>query len=1095
MVEAPFAAYRSRIERELRTKNATEESHRPALKTLLEALKPGITATTEPKRVKIGAPDYAITRATAHGPVTVGYIETKDIGVSLDETERGEQMRRYLPALHNLVLTDYLEFRWYVGGAKRLTARLATREQGKITPVEGGVAAVDALLTAFLGHEAEPIKTPRDLAERMARLTHLIRDLVIQAFETETASPVLRGLRGAFTEVLLPDLTVTAFADMFAQTLAYGLFAARYNHRGPAPFQRLGAAAEIPKTNPFLRDLFHTMTGPGLNDEPFVGFVDDLARLLAETDMAAVLADFGKQTGQDDPVVHFYETFLTAYDPKLREKRGVYYTPGPVVSYIVRSVDHLLKTRFNLPAGLADTAQTTYTRTDAHGETVRETAPRVLILDPACGTGTFLYSVIAQIRTQFQLAGNAGKWSGYVRDSLLKRLFGFELLMAPYAVAHLKLGLELAALDLPTEQRRDWAYDFAGNERLGVYLTNSLEEAAKKSDMLMGAFISEEANAAAVVKRDLPVMVVIGNPPYSGHSANTGAWISKLVRDYYQVDGKPLGERNPKWLQDDYVKFIRFGQWRIAQTGAGVLAFITNHGYLDNPTFRGMRQQLLETFSDIYVLNLHGNSKKREKTPDGGTDANVFDIQQGVSIAFFVKEQGKDGPAQMHHVDLWGLRQEKYLWLAEHGIATTDWTTFAPQSPLYLFMPQDADVRVEYDRGWKITDVMPVNVLGFQSHRDQFAIAFDNAEMRSRILALRETTLTDEELRDRYRVSDNRDWQLPNARKRVRNDPAWQIHLVSCSYRPFDERMTYFDTVAMDYPRTELRQHMLKPNLSLHATRQTKATTWQHALVADAPASAIYLEVKDGANAFPLYLYPPAEGAAQRGFFEAEADANANSRRANLDPAFIASVAAHLGMTYVEDGTGDLHADFGPEDVFHYLYAVLHSPMYRSRYAEFLKTDFPRVPLTRDTALFRILCARGKELVALHLMESPALAHAITRYPIPGSDTIEKGYPRYYPVGEMEPGTSTVLTESRLYINKGDARAGIRAQYFAGIPQEVWDFHIGGYQVCEKWLKDRRGRTLTNDDLTHYERIVVALAETIRLMDAIDAAIPAWPLE
>ncbi|MBI4504645.1 MAG: N-6 DNA methylase, partial [Chloroflexi bacterium] len=588
MPASGLSTYRAAIEREVRAGATTEHTFRPGLKALLEALGPDIVAINEPKRVACGAPDFVVARSSKHGPLTLGYVETKDLGVALDGAERSEQLQRYRAALHNLVLTDYLEFRWYVDGALRQTARIGDLDgHGRVVAHKAGETAVEELLRLFLAHQPEPIARPRELAERMARLTRMVRDIIVQAFERKEASKTLQDLRKAFEEVLLPGLSAADFADMLAQTFAYGLFAARCQHQGSAPFRRHDAAYEIPRTNPFLRQLFGTLAGPALDDEPFVGFVDDLAQLLAETDMAAVLADFGQATRQEDPIVHFYETFLKAYDPRLREMRGVYYTPEPVVSYIVRSVDHLLRTRFGCALGLTDASRVSGT----------PALHRVLILDPACGTGTFLYAVVNLIRAAFMEQGNAGKWSGYVREDLLPRLFGFELLMAPYAVAHLKLGMQLAAQDLPEDMRRNWAHDFQSGDRLGVYLTNSLEEALKKSELLLGSAIADEANAAAEIKRDRPIMVVLGNPPYSGHSANRGAWIRRLVSDYYQVDSKPLGERNPKWLQNDYVKFLRFGQWRIALTGQGVLAFITDHSYLDSPTFRGMRQQLMNAFT------------------------------------------------------------------------------------------------------------------------------------------------------------------------------------------------------------------------------------------------------------------------------------------------------------------------------------------------------------------------------------------------------------------------------------------------------------------------------------------------------------------
>jgi hypothetical protein len=633
--------YLRAVQADLTNGIATEHTYRPALKAFLESLDTGIVATNEPKRIECGAPDFTVSRQTGHGLLTLGYVEAKDVGTDLAAIERdsqrvnpatrdGQQLKRYRQALPNLVLTDYLEFRWYVGDQRRTIARLASVDnRGRLVADQEDDNAALALLADFLAHQPQPIAGPKELAERMARLTHLIRDVVVEAFERGVASATLRGLRDAFAEVLIPNLSAADFADMFAQTLSYGLFAARLEHdpsRGP--FRRQAAAYEIPRTNPFLRHLFGTIAGPDLDEEPFVGLVDDLAQLLATTDMAAVLADFGKREARTDPVMHFYETFLAAYDPALRERRGVYYTPEPVVSYIVRSVDHLLRTRFNCPDGLGDTSAVTYASTAASGKSEPAQGPKVLVLDPACGTGTFLYAVIDLIRSEFMRQGNAGKWSGYVREAILPRLFGFELLMAPYAMAHLKLGMQLSAKDLPEEQRGDWGYDFATGERLGVYLTNTLEEAIKRSQMLMGQFISEEANAAADIKREKPIMVVLGNPPYSNFGMlNKGKWIEDLLEDYKRgLQEKKLN------LDDDFIKFIRFGQWRVERTEAGILAMITNHVFLDGISHRRMRESLMDTFSEIFILDLHGNSRKTEYPPSEVANENVFDIQQGVSI-------------------------------------------------------------------------------------------------------------------------------------------------------------------------------------------------------------------------------------------------------------------------------------------------------------------------------------------------------------------------------------------------------------------------------------------------------------------------------
>ncbi|HUM81928.1 MAG TPA: hypothetical protein PLQ38_09140, partial [Methanothrix sp.] len=675
-------SYLGKIDREFKTGRATEHTHRPALKDLIEELDSKIKATNEPKRVECGAPDFVLRR----DGLSIGYIETKDLGKSLDEAEDSDQLKRYKRSLPNLMLTDYLEFRWFVDGQLRDSARLGRIGKGnKILPDKKGIDETVQLLKLFLESRPQPITTPKDLSERTAKLAHIIRDTIVEAFEKDKVSSDLKDLREAFSQVLIPDLNkpekVTEFADMYAQTIVYGLFAARCNHKGPESFQRLGSAREIPKTNPFLKKLFETITGSSLDEEPYVDFVDDLVQILANTDMEKVLEDFGKRTRQEDPIVHFYETFLAAYDPKTRERRGVYYTPEPVVQYIVKSVDYILRTRFGLEGGLAHTADVVeYDREEAildqQGRpdrskllhTVSEERPKVLILDPACGTGTFLYAVMDFIRAEFMKRGDAGLWSAYVRDHLLPRLFGFELLMAPYAVAHFKLGMLLAGYDLPKEQQKQWRYDFEADERLGVYLTNTLEEPPIKiAEALWGLrILSEEASAASIVKRDLPIMVIAGNPPYSNFGMmNRGNFILKLLNDYK----KDLNEKKLN-LDDDFIKFIRWAQWRIEQTGYGILAFITNNTYIDGITHRQMRESLMNMFSEIFIVNLHGNSNKQEKTTDGIPDENVFDIKQGVAIGVFVKKKAKRDSSKVYYYDIMGSREEKYEFLLGKTLET-----------------------------------------------------------------------------------------------------------------------------------------------------------------------------------------------------------------------------------------------------------------------------------------------------------------------------------------------------------------------------------------------------------------------------------------
>jgi predicted helicase len=776
-------------------------------------------------------------------------------------------------------------------------------------------------------------------------------------------------------------------------------------------------------------------------------------------------------------------------------------------------VDYLLKTRFDCPNGLADTATVEYEREEESGgkaKKVKAASPRVLILDPACGTGTFLYTVIDHIRHEFMRQGNAGMWSGYVRNHLLPRIFGFELLMAPYAVAHFKLGMQLAGHDMTPGQQEKWAYDFSSDDRLRIYLTNTLEEAERRAQLEFGFFrtLTEEANAAVEVKRDLPILAVIGNPPYSGHSANRSwetqngkrvpTFIGRLIQDYYKVDGQPLAERNPKYLQDDYVKFIRWAQWRIERTGAGVLAFISNNGYLDNPTFRGMRQQLVTAFTDIYVLNLHGSSKKRETAPDGSKDENVFDIQQGVTLGIFVKEAARAGPARVQHAELYGARKSKYEWLWLSDVGATNWVDLDPKPPFYPFVPQKTTLQEEYGACEGISAAMPVSVAGFKTHRDHFSVGFDPEALSERFSDLRGSP--DENLlRGKYELRDTRDWHLSAARETLRSDAQWKRHIIRCMYRPFDIRFCFFSSTAMDWPRKELLGHVAhKENLCFGIGRQGLAVNdplWSLMCLSAYPIDTNVFR-RGGVNVYPLYVYPQVDGEdggqAKLAVETSPWPAGKQGRRPNLSPEFVAAIEERIGLTFISDGKGDMKRTFGPEDVFNYIYAVLHSPTYRSRYAEFLKSDFPRVPLTSDVKLFGGLCNLGAALVELHLLESPMLQTPIARYPVKGSNIVEKGFPEYvaaaYSIDQPIPDPK----ECRVYIN--GPLGSDKAQYFKGVPPEVWEFHIGGYQVCEKWLKDRRGRTLTYDDQLHYCKVVTALAETIRLMTEIDAAIPKWPI-
>jgi hypothetical protein len=1038
-----FNTYLEKIQEDFRRGIATEHTHRSTLEHLLEAFEPGVAASNDPRHIDCGAPDFVVEK----GKIPLGYVETKDIGESLDKIERGDQLTRYRKALNNLILTDYLEFRWYVRDELRLKSRIATVGKGRKLIVEPeGVVQLEETLQGFYREDVQTVATSKDLAVRLASQTHLVRELIAKALDAKDPGVrvPLEHQYKTFKHFLLPNITKPEFADLYAQTMTYGLFAAKLNAPSDVPFSR-GSAYQYLASNHFLKRLFLDV-GDELDNTIITPFLDDIATLLNRTNFTKILDEFRQNAQTQDPVVHFYETFLGTYDPKLRKNRGVYYTPEPVVSFIVRSVDQILKTHFKTPWGLAD--------------------ENVKVLDPAAGTGTFLYSTIRQVHQSLHQRGQQGTWPKR-SIGLKKRIFGFEILMAPYVVSHLKLSLLLRELGAP----------LAKSERLQLFLTNALEEpltSAETSEHL-GFYIADEANRAALVKKQEPIMVVLGNPPYSGHSANTSVdhlgnpnFIGKLVREYYFVDGVPLQERNSKWLQDDYVKFIRFGEWRIQKTGYGILAFITNHGYLDNPTFRGMRQHLMRTFDEIYILDLHGNSKKKEQRPGGGRDENVFDIQQGVAIILAVKRKSSTGsPAKIHRADLWGLREEKYTTLQNKNLGDIDWKELRPEKPFYLFTPQDINTRHEYEQGWKLTDAMTINSAGIVTARDNLAIHFTENELFRTVEDF--ASLSTEGARDKYSLgSDVSDWKVSSAQSDVRSSGTTRSNIRRVLYRPFDFRFTYYTGQARGFlcrPRQEVMHHMLDgENFALITTRQTR-DNWG-VLATDNLSGHKSFAAYDINSFFPLYLYTTPSGTAGTLFAHSE-----TTRTPNLSPAFISAFSEKLGLQFVQEGEGDLKNTFGPEDAFYYAYAVFHSPTYKTRYAEFLKMDFPRLPLTSDKSLFAQLVSKGKELVELHLLQTSKVDAFVTTYPEPGDNQVEQVF----------------YTDGKVYINSD--------QYFGDLPSKVWSFKVGGYQVCEKWLKDRRGRQLSSGEIDHYQRVIVSLKETIKLINEIDKTILEWPIQ
>jgi predicted helicase len=930
-----------------------------------------------------------------------------------------------------------------------------------------------------LGHR-EVVTTSRDLSFRLAELARAIRDRIKTALAIETDKGPLTKLMKAFQTSLVHDLDADGFADMYAQTIAYGLLSARI--ADPSKKTADDFAAHM-RTNPFLRELMETFLkvggrkgkagGQGKNDG--IDFdelgVSEVVELLDDANMEAVVRDFGDRNPHEDPVIHFYELFLKEYDARKRMQRGVFYTPRPVVSYIVRSVDELLRTEFDLADGLADTTTWSEMAKRHKGllipEGVSPDQDFVQILDPATGTGTFLVEVIDLIHktldAKWKAQGHGERkidalWNEYVPKHLLTRLHGYELLMAPYAIAHLKIGLKLY----------ETGYRFGSDERARVYLTNALEPAEDFSGHLEFAIpaLAHEANAVNDIKRRKRFTVIIGNPPYAGISSNNSEYAVRLADAYKSVDGEALGEKK-LWLQDDYVKFIRLSQMRLNETRVGVLGFITNHGFLDNPTFRGMRQSLMASFPMLRILDLHGNANKGERAPEGGEEQNVFEIKQGVAITLGLAPV-RSLPTTVDHFQLWGLREKKYKWLDGHVLGTTTWARLAPVSPYRFFIPRNQDTLAEYQEFFPLEKVVRDRTVGMITARDALTIQFTRNDIVQTVKQF--ASLSVKEAREQFGLGkDARDWSVERAQEDLRNHKLSEKCLRKVLYRPFDVRHTFYTGTSRGFigqPQKRIMAHLDgKRNWALCISRFNRQKSLGYFFVSRTLTDFHLLDtVADSMTVFPLYLL--ADAGAQDELSLGGGD------QPNFTPEFLDTLSDRLNISK-RQSTG-VPIGVTPEDVFHYAYAVFHSPSYRSRHSDFLKIDFPRLPLTGDLKLFRGLTRLGGELTALHLLESPKLDKPITEF-----------------MGGRNPEVERISrSNNTVWIDKAQTTG------FKGVREDVWNFHIGGYQVCEKWLKDRKGRSLAKDDIAHYQKIVVALSETIRLMKEIDEVIEkhgGWP--
>lgn len=1044
------------------TDETTEHSFRGSLETLLKSMLPKskknqtpINVINEPKRKEYGAPDFELRK----GDVIISFIETKDL---FDKDLRGqndkvhkEQFDRYKKAINTIAFTDYLEFVLYEKGEEILSARIAELQGNNIVPVSDAqqFSNFQKIIQILLEAKPQPIKSAKVLAETLAAKAKIIASILSKALEKKSSNEdnELHVKLDAFKKFLVHDMSEEQFADFYAQTIVYGLFIARIYDKTPATFTLQEASELIPSINPFLKKIFKQLALAELHSG-VKWIVEELVEIFKVTDMERIMRNYGK-----DPLVHFYEEFLSEYNPKIREEFGVWYTPKEVVSFIVDAVDTILRTELNVENGLADNRLIEYKGKETH---------KVQILDPATGTGTFLAVVADKIREHYN--NQEGLWPEDVVQHIVPRLNAFEYLMAPYTMAHLKLATSLG-LDKIEDERL---------ERLNIFLTNSLEEDHPESTLPFAKFITDESNAANVIKRDTPVMVVMGNPPYNEKSANTGEWIMNLMDDYKQEPGmsriqvsrnKKTGKvtykntlkgANPKGINNDYCKFIRLGQNFVEKTNEGVLAYITANTYLDSRLFRGMRYELMKSFDKIYVLNLHGSTMRKESTEEV-IDQCVFDIRQGVAIIILVKQNKSNSQdlAKVYYKDIYGKRSFKLEYLSSHSLQDVDFTELTLDAPLYTFRIIDPQIKAHYDEGFKIDALMPQKVQGFKSDKDLIAIQYQKQDIEHIVEEMR-SEKTEQQLREGIGFKDTRDWKLEGSRQLLKVNKRWNMYFTQVQYRPFDIRWTYLHKAVVTYPRPLIQSSIFnRKNTVLCLGQQGNVIgddEWSLVYCSTLPTD-INVVPRGGIYLFPMFTYD------EMGFC-----------LPNFSHEILKAIEQNIGL-HLQDADAEERAEEGflAVDLIDYIYAVLHSTTYRDTYHDFLQNDFPTIPYPTSADYFFRMAELGKTLRELHQLKGITQKDFITTYPVAAQK--DNNITRIRKFEETSEGVG------RVWINK--------EQYFDGVPTEAWNMIIAGYQPLDKWLKDRKDKHLTGDELLHYQKIVVALDKTIRTQERIDEII------
>ena len=1020
------------IQKIKKIKNGTEHSGRTHIQNLLNGF-------TEPKKIDIlqepirkkgvGSPDFKF--SNDEGSV-IGYLETKKVGDDLN-TESA-QIEKYKTLTENLILTDYLRWIWIHGDDAIQDIRIieeSALESKEVQLDPKKCSDFKELIDGFLSQSPSPtvVKDKKELAEALAKPTWMIKQEVEKETKLKKNLPELEGLWNSFKKTISDKIKASEFADAFSQTLTYSLFLTKLNLKNQNQKLELDNISnhlsgsfvlvknilrfidilkELPKIKPYLKSTLHIINHM------------DTEKILKSLKFT--------QDQEKDAYIYFYEDFLRVYDPDVKVNTGVYYTPNPVVRAIVKNIENLLKTEFALEDGLRD--------------------ERVKLLDFATGTGTFLLEIYDQILKS--IPKESMKRKSVIQNHILKNLYGFELLIPAYSIAHLKLSEYL---------KTESDYTLQKGERIPVYLTNTLEIFEGNQDQLQMPHFSlfpqmvNERKMADHIKETEKILVITGNPPYNAVSQNPFKSIEDLIQPYFPKD--EIKERQIKWLYDDYVKFIRFAEDKIVTSGEGIVAIITSHSFLDNPTFRAMRKHLMESFDQIYLIDLHGNLYKKEKSPDGSKDQNVFDIQQGVSISFFIKTKFSktDEWAKVHHTELFGLRSEKFQDVQNIRIGQTKFKTLEPEPPYFLFIPQNKTFEKEYEKGISIRDIFEKMSTGILSARDQINFDFEKSKLIDKLNEF--LKLSEQEIFFKYKTKNGRDWTVEKAKKDIGNFNKKKI--IKINYRPFDERYCYYtgnDQGIMQCPRHNIMKHFVgHENIGLVVSRQCK-DDFKYCFVSNKIAGFDLISNRmslGGGYVAPLYLYTESDLNLQKN--------QKKSKKITKELNFKSEFWAKMQKQYKNPT---------PESILGYIYGVLHSPIYRKKYVNFLKMDFPRVLFIEDPNIFEKISKLGSELIDFHVMRKvPKLEIG---EPISFSKKESK---RNYTVETVDHDPK----ENRLYFNK--------KSYFEKVSKEIWEFKIGGYQVIQKYLKERKDKSIESE-LEHIQKMINIIGYTITQMQKID---------